>query len=103
MPRPKAIKRGGNKRAQFILSEIIFQIGQLLILIILLVSLLYLVTQLSSTRILEKHKITRDTALVMDTLYAAPGKIYWSSTINFTQQKLKVNIEPKRVVVLDVS
>lgn len=92
-----------NKKAQFILSELIFQIGQILILIILLVGLLYLITELGSTRILEKHKITRETALVIDSLYASPDAITYTLDYDLSKEKLRINIEPYKVVVKDVS
>ncbi len=95
-------KRGMNKRAQEILSEFVYQIIFLVILVALAISAFAVVHAVSKSRFIEKNQYTRDTALLMDALYAAPGGVVIYSGLNLTGKQFSISIQPSRVVLYDL-
>ncbi len=67
-------KRGLNRKAEFEL-KIYFWILQLLLIFLVSMFLMKFVSDVANNTMLEKNFLTRDIALLLDTIYAPPGDV----------------------------
>lgn len=93
-------KRGLNKRAE-VETKIYFYIAEIVLVGFVLVFLYVYVSGIANSTLLEKNYFSRDIALLMNTIHAAPGNVDYLYEGNLTGYNFIVNLEKNKVSVYE--
>lgn len=105
------MKRGAlglfnDKKSLLIVHEVLYLIFEIIVVIIVFLLTFSYVSDIVNNDFLEKNTLTRDSALIMDAVYAAPGDIVYCYDANFTdfgKKGYKLDIVQDKVVLYDAN
>ena len=80
-------------------DEIFFNVFEIILAIIVIVSLLNFINDVSEQTIFEKDYLARDMALLINTLYTAPGDVSYTYNENAPKSKFIYEFSPNKVEV----
>jgi len=90
-----------GKKAESNFWDIIFPTFQFLLVLAVFLMLGIYVQNLASGKTLEKNYYARDIALLVDTVNAAPGDVFYTYPNNLEKYELGIKIEENFVVIYD--
>ncbi|MBI4452422.1 hypothetical protein HY637_03260 [Candidatus Woesearchaeota archaeon] len=82
-------------------DELFFTIFEVILVAIITVALYNFITDVSEKTIFEKNYLARDMALLINTLYAAPGEVSYAYNEDTTKFKLIYKFSPNKIEVYE--